>query len=524
MDHYDYAVIGSGFGGSVSALRLSEKGYRVAVLEQGRDVTPSDMEAAAGNLKRFLWMPPLGMRGYFVQHVFRHVIIVGGVGVGGGSLVYAAVLLRPKAAFFNDPAWRDLSPDWQGELAPHYETAEGMLGVTRNPRLDLMDGHLKKAARLMGAEGTFGPVRNGIYFGNPGTTVPDPFFDGKGPPRTGCEYCGECLAGCAKNSKNSLDKNYLHLAKNLGAKILPDRRAVNVLPLPGGGYAVESRSVNGLKKAPVKADRVIVSAGVVESLRLLFSCRDDLKSLPNISPRLGKLVRTNSEAIVGILSRDKDADLTKGTAITSDFYPDSHTHITQNRFPTAYNFMKFYVGPLVDDADPKTRAKKALAALFSHPVSATESFRAKNWRGRMSVLTVMQDTDNRLAFDFRRSPFPPFSRRLQSRAIKGWEAPSYLPVANEAARAFAAASGGTPLNVLTESVGGISSTAHILGGCPMGTSAENGVISRNHEVFGHPGLYVVDGSAVSANVGVNPSLTIAALSELAMSRIPGREE
>ncbi len=522
MDGYDYVIIGSGFGGSVSALRLSEKGFRVAVLEQGRAVGPSEMEAAAGSLRKFAWMPPLSMHGYFVQHMFRHIIIVGGVGVGGGSLVYAAVLLRPKAAFFRDPAWAGLSADWQAELEPHYATAERMLGVTRNPRLSRMDEHLKKTARLMGAEKTFGPVKNGIFFGEPGATVDDPFFGGEGPRRTGCEYCGECLAGCAKNAKNSLDKNYLHLARNRGAAILPERRAVNIIPLPGGDYVIETRDLKGRIAAPVRAGRVIVSAGVVETLRLLFRCRDTTRTLPNVSPLLGTLVRTNSEAIVGIVHPGPDPDLTRGTAITSDFYPDSSTHVTQNRFPTAYGFMKWYVGPLVDDPDPGRRARKTLLAFISRPLASSVSFRASRWRERISVLTVMQNLDNRLAFVHRRSLLSPLTPRLESRPVPGKEAPSYLPVANEAARAFARACGGTPVNVLTESLGGISSTAHILGGCHMGRTASDGVISTSHELFGHPGLYVVDGSAVSANVGVNPSLTIAALAERAMQRIPPR--
>jgi len=523
---YDYIVVGSGFGGAVSALRLAEKGYCVAVLEQGRRVSSADMQQAAQSIRHLFWLPALGWQGFFSQTIFRHVGIVSGIGVGGGSLVYAAVLVEPRPAFFSDPAWSHLGVDWQAELKPHYATVKQMLGCVINPHLGQMDACLKQTAEAMNVGSTFGPVPLGIYFGEPEVARPDPFFDGRGPERTGCRLCGECLTGCPYRSKNSLDLNYLYLAEQLGVTILPERQVTLIRPLPGSGYKVEM--VNPLKRQAtcpsLTARGVILAAGVLGTLALLFRCRDEFKTLPDVSPQLGQVVRTNSEAIVGILSRDPNADLTQGTTISSDFYADDHTHITQNRFPTGYTFMKWQSGPLVDDPQPKRRALKTLAAFLLHPWRSTTSWRASReaWHKRISVLTVMQHMDNQLAFRYGRSWLSLFQRRLQSVEIPGRRAPAYLPVANAAALVFASHSDGEPGNVILEALANLSFTAHLLGGCHMGASRETGVIDTSHQVLGYPGLYVVDGSAVSTNVGVNPSLTIAALAERCMSLIPAK--
>jgi cholesterol oxidase len=519
---YDFAVVGSGFGGSVSALRLSEKGYKVAVLEQGGWVTPEDIEEADNHINRLNWMPALGLSGYFSQDFYRHVTLVRGVGVGGGSHVYAAVLLKPKDAFYADPAWSSLGIDWKKALSPHYETASAMLGVVSNPVMDKQDAFLRKTTEKMGALDTFGPTPNGIYFGTPEVMAPDPYFDGKGPHRTGCHLCGRCLTGCPYGSKNTLDKNYLYLAQRLGAVILPLRKVVNILPEAGGGYSIFSRHpVKPFRKySPIKAKKVILAGGVVGTLELLFYCRDVKKTLPNISPQLGRVVRTNSEAIVGALAADEGLDLTRGTAISSHFYPNPDTHITQNRFPNGYTYMKFFTGPLIDHANPKVRTLKTLLTILTRPSSLYKQWAAKNWNKRVTVLTVMQHLDNQLSFEYGRKASYFFRRGLKSRPVKGKQAPTFLPVANEAARKLAEACGGEPLNILTESIGNTATTAHILGGCHMGDSEKNGVIDTHHRVFGYSGLYVVDGSAVSANVGANPSLTITALAERAMSLIP----
>lgn len=524
MTHWDcdYLVIGSGFGGSVAALRLAEKGYRVTVLEQGRRVGAADFEAADASVKKLFWAPPLGWSGYFAQHIFKHVAIVGGVGVGGGSLVYAAVLLEPKAPFFQDPAWNHFGIDWKNELAPHYQTAIAMLGRAPNPFFATQDRHLEQAAAMLGAGNTFGRVVNGIFFGNaPGQTVADPYFEGRGPVRTSCTGCGACLTGCRYGSKNSLDKNYLHLAEKMGAAIVTETKAQVVRPLAGGGYQVDTvHPISGKSLRTFRARHVVLAAGVVGTLQLLFRCRDEMRTLPALSPKLGANVRTNSEAIVGILGPDNGEDLSLGgPAITTDFYPNAHTHITQNRFPVGYKFMKNYYGPMVDDAAPWRRALRTVWAMLRHPLAGTASWRARHWHKRLTVLTVMQNADNALTFRWGRSLFTGLRKGLVTSLSGGKPVPTFLPEANVAARAYAAVSGGQPMNLLSESVFGISSTAHILGGCPMGGTADEGVIGTDHQVHGYPGLYVVDGAAVSANVGVNPSLTITALAERAMGLI-----
>ncbi|MCP4756690.1 MAG: GMC family oxidoreductase [Proteobacteria bacterium] len=522
---YDFVIVGSGFGGSVSAHRLTEKGYRVAVIEQGRRITPEDIEAADADSKKFLWMPGLKMDGFFYQRFFRHISIVGGIGVGGGSIVFAAVLLRPKKAFYQHPDWSNLGVDWEAELASHYDVAEKMLGRVKNPIFDKQDEYLKKTAEEMGRGHTFGPTYNGVYFGDPGVAVPDPFFGGEGPERSGCQLCGDCLSGCGKNAKNSLDKNYLYFAEKNGAEVLSQRKVGRIVPLEAGGYALETH--HPLKRSEtyptLKAKKVIVAGGVLGSLELLFESRDVAGTLPKLSDRLGTGVRTNSEAFSIVLSRDVDEDLTRGNAITSDFYPDDATHITQNRFPEAYSMMKKQAVPMVDDPLPWRRALRTLGAMAVHPRDLATAWFAKNWRQRLTVFTVMQHLDNQIRFTYGRGLLSPHRSVLKSKRIKGKEAPSYIPLGNEAGRVYASVSNGIPLNSVMESVGNLTTTSHILGGCNIGADVSQGVVDSNLEVFGYPGLYVVDGSAIPANVGVNPSLTITALAERAMSRVPRRE-
>ena len=522
----DFAIIGSGFGGSASALRLAEKGYKVVVLEKGKWVTPSDMEEASKSLNKLMWNPALCMKGFFTYDFFRHVAIVGGVGVGGGSIVYAATTLRPKEAFYKDPSWSKLGIDWEKELKPHYDAASKMLGVTTNPSLDVMDDYLKETAKRMGAGDTFGPTETGIYFGSPEEVADDPYFDGKGPSRTGCYLCGECLTGCKHGSKNSLDKNYLYLAQKYGATILPYREVTNIIPQHDGTYVLKVKDTSGmLRKAPdVKASKVIVAAGVLGTLKLLFTCKSVTKTLANISNQLGVVVRTNSESIVGVLPKNEELDLSHGTTISSDFYPDEYTHITQNRFPEGYNFMKYFSVPLVDDANPIRRSLVTLGKMIIDPVGVYQRLFTKNWNKRVIVLTVMQNHDNQLSFESGPSAvFCFLKRRLKSFRVKGKEAPVNIPVANKACAVLAEVTGGMPINVSNESLMNMSTTAHILGGCHMGSSRENGVIDSSHQVFDYPGLYVIDGAAVSANVGVNPALTITALAERAMSLIPAKK-
>jgi cholesterol oxidase len=517
---YDALVIGSGFGGSVAALRLSEKGYRVGVLEMGRRLTDEAIAKGNESVRDLFWLPRLGLRGYFTQRFFKHVSISAGIGVGGGSLTYAAVLLQPKEPFYGDPAWSGMGIDWRAELRPFYETASRMLGVTTCPVWHTQDDYLQQTAERMGAGDSFGSVPLGIFFGEPGTEVLDPFFNGAGPVRRGCISCGNCLAGCAEGAKNSLDKNYLYLAEQLGAAILPRHKATLIRPLESG---YEVQSVDPLdgdrKREPLRAAKVVLAAGVLGTLELLFRSRA-AGALPNLSPMLGRRVRTNSEALIGVLSRDQAIDLTRGPTISTDFYANAHTHITQNRLPRSYNFMQLYAGPLVDGEEPRKRVRDTLWQLARHPRRSTEAMRAgSSWHKRITLLTVMQNLDNEMAFTWGRGFYSGYQPGLQSAVPSGQSAPTYIREANEAARAYAAAADGVPTNALPESALNMSVTAHVLGGCVIGEHPGQGVLDSRHEVFGYPGLYVTDASAIPANVGVNPSLTITAMADRAMSLV-----
>lgn len=518
----DIVVVGSGFGGSVSALRLAEKGWKVTLLEQGRRFSPEDLERAGTDARALAWMPSLGRGGPLAQEVFQHVGIVRGIGLGGGSLVYAAVLLRPQEAFFSDPAWPGADNGWRAELAPHYATAERMLGLAVNPHQGLQDEWLRETAKRMGGVSSFGPVPQGIFFGEPGRLHADPFFAGHGPARQGCERCGRCITGCAVGAKNSLDKNYLHLAEKAGVTIQVECQVTHLEKLPEGGYRLHLRHPwrRGAALPPIRARRVVLSAGVLGTLDILFASRDRYRTLPDVPATLGAHVRTNSEAVVGVLAKDAHTDISQGTTISTHFHPDAQTHITQNRFPPSYGFMRWYMGPLVDGARPWRRAARVLWSFVARPVRSTRSFFARHWYRRISVLTVMQQADNAMAFDFGRTLLRGGRWGLRSRLPSGARPPAYLPQANSAARHFAQASGGDPMNVLFESLGNLSVTAHILGGAVMARSPAQGVIDADHQVFGCPGLYVVDASAIPANVGVNPSLTVTALAERFAMRFP----
>ncbi|WP_395691289.1 FAD-dependent oxidoreductase [Nocardioides sp.] len=513
----DVLVVGSGFGGAVTALRLAEAGHRVTVLEKGRRLTADDLLRARRDPRAYLWQPGAGLRGFFWQRIFRHVAIIGGTAVGGGSIVWAGVLLEPGDDFYDAPALRRLGIDRAG-LAPHLAEAARMLGRVDCPHHGRMDTYLELAAQTVGAGSTFGPVPSAIHFGEPGVTEPDPFFGGEGPERTGCRLCGECLLGCPYGAKNDLTRNYLHLAERRGATIRAESEVTSLRPWRGG-YQVETRHPwRRGGHTTLTAPRVVLAGGVLGTVELLHRCRDELGTLPHVSDELGRHVRTNSEALTAVLQPPGE-DLSRGPTISSHFHPDPRTHVTQNRYIGGWH-MRAQLGPMVDDDDRGRRARRVLGALARHPVAQARLVGARDFLRRLTVLTTMQRHDSELALDLRRSPWQPWRRVLRSRVTDGVRPPSNLPVANAVTRAFADASGGRPLNLVGESVGGLSVTAHVLGGAVMGTSAADGVVDARHEVFGHPGLYVADASVIPANVGVNPSLTITALAERFATTFP----
>lgn len=522
----DVAIVGSGFGGAVTALRLAEKGYDVIVLEQGRRLSSEDILRARHDIRSHMWEPELGFRGFFWQRVFRDVGIIGASGVGGGSIVWGAVLLEPPDRIFADPAWGNGESDWAAAMAPHYAEAGRMLGRVISPFTGRMDDHLRETAAAVGGVEGFGPVPLAIHFGEEGVTGPDPFFGGDGPDRTGCRLCGGCLSGCPWGSKNTLDLNYLHLAERKGARILPEHRVRSIEPNPGGSYDLTVDRPGAIPKElkPIRAGKVVLAAGVLGTLELLLRCRDESGTLPHVSRRLGHRVRTNSEAVSIVLSDDPQEDLTRGPAISTDFHPDRQTHITQNRYVGGGKFLRLQMGPLVDGSNPARRAVETVFQILRHPVRWLRSVTATNFERRLTALTVMQDVDSEIGFELGRSPLRPWRKVLRSRPAAGTKAPSYLPMANEAARRFAETSGGTPHNLLVESAGGRSFTAHILGGAVIGEGPEDGVIDASHEVHGHPGLYVADASAIPVNLGVNPSLTITAMAERFASRWPSKDQ
>jgi cholesterol oxidase len=521
---FDVVVVGSGFGGSVTALRLTEKGYRVAVLEAGRRFTDSEFAKTSWDVRRFLWAPKLGCFGIQRIHRLPHVTILAGAGVGGGSLVYANTLYQPDAAFYDDPQWRGIA-DWRAELAPYYALASRMLGVVRNPSVTPSDQAMREVAEQMGVGRTFTLTPVGVYFGDgPGVTADDPYFGGAGPARTGCIECGSCMTGCRYGAKNTLPKNYLWLAERGGARVLPLTTVTAVRPLARGGYAVDTVRtgawLSGRHRRTLTAGQVVLAAGAYGTQRLLHRMRDD-GHLPNLSPRLGQLTRTNSESLVGASSRRRDADFTRGVAITSSFRPRPETHIEPVRYGRGSNLMGLLSTVLTDGGGRQPRWVVWLRELARDPVRAVRSLSVRRWSERTIIGLVMQSVDNSLVVSGRRGMFGRW--RLTSRLGHGEPSPTWIPEANEAVRRLATVIDGEPGGSLTDLVDS-PLTAHFIGGAPIGRDPEHGVIDGWHRVFGHPGLHVVDGTAISANLGVNPSLTITAQAERAMAFWPNRGE
>ncbi len=521
---FDWLVIGSGFGGSVSALRLAEKGYSVGVLECGRRFADDEFPKSTADVKRYFWNPRLGMKGIFRLTNFKDVAVVSGCGVGGGSLGYACTLYVPPKQFFDDPQWARMA-DWESELAPHYAEAQRMLGVVENPHEDPADQLLRELGEELGVGDTYKRTPVGIYFGEAGKTVSDPFFAGDGPERTGCKLCARCMVGCVHGAKNTLVKNYLYFAEKRGARVMPERTVVDVRPIGAAdgsdGYEVESvRSGAWLRKERrvQRARGVVVSAGPLGTNRLLQKCRLE-GSLPRVSARVGELVRTNSESILTVtVPEDYPDNLIERVAITSSIYPDPHTHIETVTYGDDGDSMRLLYTLLTGDGTRVTRPLKLLAQLIRHPDRLAKVLFAKRWSRRTIIILVMQTLDNAIALRPRKGPFGSFW--LQTEQDPERPNPTFIPIANEAAEWFAKRTGGIAQSSVTEALFNIPSTAHILGGAVIAPDAEQGVVDADQRVFGYENLLVCDGSAIPANVGVNPSLTITALAEHAMSRVP----
>lgn len=515
----DWLVIGSGFGGSVAALRLAEKGYEVTVLERGRRYADHEFAKSAWQARRVLWRPRLGLRGIMRVTPFRHVTALTGVGVGGGSLVYGNTLYVPSSdAFYRHPQWAELA-DWRAVLAPHYATAKRMLGVVafegQGPSETLMQG----LADDLGVADAVHPTDVGVWFGEPGETVPDPYFDGAGPDRTGCIRCGQCMLGCRYGAKNTLVKNYLALAERLGVRILPEREVTDVRPLgaPDGsdGYAVTTQRPGWW----VRRDRrvhtargVVVAGGALGTAELLRRCRDR-GSLPGLSERLGDLVRTNSEAITAVTAPRGHEPLTADIAITSSIHPDTETHVTNNTYGAAGDALALSYGPITGGTH---RLRQFLLALVIRPDRWLLPTRVAGWSRRTIIFTVMQSSESSLRLR------PARRNGLQTALTDGPAPSSHLPVANAVAEFAARRTGGVAQTSVLESVRSAPTTAHLLGGAVIGADAQAGVVDRHRQAFGYRNLLITDGSTVPANVGVNPSLTITALAEEAMTHVADR--
>lgn len=527
---YDVVVIGSGFGGGVAALRLAEKGYRVGVLEAGRRFADGDFPQTSWQLRRFVWAPRLGCYGLQRITLLRAgrrraggVLVLSGAGVGGGSLVYANTLYEPLDAFFQDPQWRDIT-DWREELTRHFDQAKRMLGVTTYPETTEADRAMRAVAERMGVGHTFRATPVGVHLGRPGQRVPDPYFGGAGPERTGCTHCGACMTGCRFGAKNTLAKNYLWLAERLGAQVHPLTTVTAVAPAEGGGYAVHTRRTGSWlrgRSQVIHADQVVFAAGALGTQRLLHGMKV-AGALPRLSSRLGALTRTNSEAVLGAsvprrAARAAGVDFTEGVAITSSFHPDSQTHIEPVRYGRGSNAMGLLQTLLVDGG-PR-RVRRWLGTLVRRPRAAAQMLSVRNWSARTVIALVMQSADNSLTTRLRRGIGG--RRRLVCEPGHGAPNPTWIPAGNRAVRLLAEEINGEPGGALTEPFN-VPVTAHILGGAVIGATEEDGVVDPWQRVYGHSGLHVVDGAAVSANLGVNPSLTITAQAERAMSFWPNQ--
>ncbi len=528
---FDFIVIGSGFGGSVTAHRLVEKGYRVAVMEMGRRWTPENLPKTSWSLHRWFWRPGIALRGFFNMRFFRHVTILHGCAVGGGSITYACTMLRPPDKVWDSGSWKGLD-DWKSEMPRHYDTASQMLGVTENKILGPADKLLRKVAESVGIGDTFYRTNVAIFQApegvQGGVTMPDPYFGGEGPERTTCQGCGGCMMGCRHGAKNTLDMNYLYFAEKHGAQVFPETRVVDVQPLDrvsdgSSGYRVSTvKSTAWLNHHPRQftCRSVVFAASALGTMELLFRLKDK-QSLPRVSDQVGRYVRTNSESLIGVRVPGATDDLSKGVAIGSGVYIDEHTHIEAVRYPSGSDAMSVWTTILTGGRPGPGRIglwlKNLITSAILHPIRTFRVMKPFGWARESVILLCMQALEGHIDMCWERSLFSPFRKTLVSR---GQRIPTFIPQANEFAEKMARAAGGTAMSMLPEILFDIPGTAHCLGGCVIADSPANGVVDYRNRVFGYKNMYICDGSVIGSNLGVNPSLTITALTERAMSFIP----
>ena len=518
---FDVVVIGSGFGGSVAALRLTEKNYKVAILEAGKRFNDKDFPKTSWRLRKFLFMPRLGLNGIQRIHVLPDVLVLAGAGVGGGSLVYANTLYKPPASYFEDKQWRDIT-NWDQELSPWYDQASRMLGVAQNPYFSASDKAMKQVADQMGVGHTFKLAPLGVYFGDGvGVKSKDPFFGGVGPDRSGCLQCGACMTGCQHNAKNTLPKNYLGLAESAGAKVFPEHTVTKVEQLADGSWVVTARKSSAWfgKKRRFTAANVVIAAGTYNTQKLLHKMKTT-GVLPKISDYLGKLSRTNSEALTGSIMPKGGTDFSKGSAITSSFFPDDHTHVEPVRYGKGSNFMGLLQTVMTDGEKIRDRRKQWLRQVVTKPSLLLKILDVRQWSERTVVALIMQNVDSAISVSSKRGLF---GFRLTSKNDSLTPNATYIPAANEVARRVAENNGGIAGGHIGDLVNA-PFTAHFVGGCVIGESIQTGVIDPYHRVYNYPTLHIVDGASVTANLGVNPSLTITAQAERAFSMWPNKGE
>lgn len=518
---FDVVVVGSGFGGSVAALRLTEKNYKVAVLEAGKRFADKDFPKTSWRINKFLFFPKLGLKGIQRIHALPDVLVLAGAGVGGGSLVYANTLYKPPASYFEDKQWRHIT-DWNEELSPWYDQASRMLGVTKNPYMSPSDEAMKEVADQMGVGHTFKLAPLGVYFGDgAGKKSSDPFFGGVGPDRNGCLQCGGCMTGCRHNAKNTLPKNYLGLAEKAGAKVFAESTVTKIEEVANGGWLITTKKTGawfgGVRK--FSAAQVVIAAGTFNTQKLLHQMK--AKSvLPKLSSHLGKLSRTNSEALTGTIMKKSKIDYSKGAAITSSFFPDEHTHVEPVRYGRGSNLMGLLQTVMTDGFNINSRRRQWLKQLILKPNYLLKILDVRRWSERTVIALIMQNVDSAITVFSKRGIF---GWRISSKNDSENPNATYIPAANEVARKIAQNRGGIAGGHIGDLVNA-PFTAHFVGGCVIGSDATTGVIDPYHRVWNYPTLHIVDGSSVTANLGVNPSLTITAQAERAFSFWPNKGE